>query len=86
LSNSSPTEYYTVSEKMACAVRKKYNPPCTVEQIGAGHEPLISCGHHPFLMARLVDDLTVESDRNGKDTAVTWKTRPSGRRKSITLR
>ena len=70
---------------MACAVRKKHNPPCTFEEIGAGHEPLISCGHHPHLVARLVDDLRVESDPGGKDTAVTWKTRPSGKRKSVTL-
>lgn len=80
------TEYYTVSEKIAVAVRKKYNPPCTVEEIGTRHEPVISCGHHPFLLARLVNDLTVESDPNGGDMAVTWKARPSGRHKSIKLR
>src|SRR5271157_2366165 len=35
----------------------------------------IECGDNPFLLARLVDDFTVESDKDGKETP-TWKERP----------
>lgn len=81
------TEYYTVSEKIACALRRKCNPACTVEQIGPSHEPLISCGHglDRMLVARLVDDLTVESGPTGKDRLVTWKTCLGGKVKSVML-
>lgn len=35
----------------------------------------ITCGHNPWLLARLVDELTVEADADGKERA-TWKERP----------
>jgi hypothetical protein len=35
----------------------------------------ITCGHNPWLLARLVDDLTVEADADGKERA-TSKERP----------
>jgi hypothetical protein len=66
------TEYYTVSEKMAVAQRKKDNPyPARAETTRNG--PLIDCGHNPHLLARLVDGLTVESAPSGRDIAVSWK-------------
>lgn len=37
----------------------------------------ILCGHDPFLRARIVDDLIVERDANGKERPV-WKERPRG--------
>jgi len=76
------TEHYTLSEKMAIAQRRSDNPyPARVKTVGGG---LVDCGHNPHLMARLVDDLTVESDAMGKDVAVKWKTR-SGRIQSVAL-
>lgn len=35
----------------------------------------VLCGNDPYLRARLVDDLTVERDADGKENAV-WKERP----------
>src|SRR6266851_8227222 len=35
----------------------------------------VLCGNDPFIRARLVDDLTVECDVDGKEKAV-WKERP----------
>jgi hypothetical protein len=70
---------YAVSEKMAVAQRRRDNPyPARVEPGG------IHCGHHPFLRARLVDDLTVECDDHGMDTAVAWKER-SGTMERVSL-
>jgi hypothetical protein len=70
---------YAVSEKMAVAQRRRDNPyPAKVER------GIITCGHHPFLQARLVDDLRVEYDGHGMDTAVTWKER-SGRVERVSL-
>jgi hypothetical protein len=78
------TEYFAVSEKMAIAQRRRDNPyPALAESIGGG--PIIHCGDNPFLRAQLVDDLTVESDANGRDTTIKWRTR-QGRRRSVALR
>jgi len=38
----------------------------------------IICGHNPWLRARLVDDLIVQADVDGKETA-TWKDRHNPR-------
>jgi hypothetical protein len=77
-------ECYSVSEKMAVAQRKRDNPyPAQNDRTKSG--PLITCGHNPHLEARLVNDLTIESDANGFDKAVEWKTR-GGRRQRIELR
>jgi hypothetical protein len=35
----------------------------------------IICGHNPYLRARLVDDLTIERNDDGKEE-VNWKERP----------
>jgi hypothetical protein len=73
------TEYYTLSEKMAVAQRRKDNPhQAHAERL------LISCGHNPHLVARLVEDLTVEYGPGGKDKAVAWKER-SGRLQRVEL-
>jgi hypothetical protein len=71
------TEYYTVSERMTCALPKGHNPyPARFGQTPQGipWTGEIECGHHPFLLARLVDDLTAELNADGKET-VTWKER-----------
>ena len=78
------TECYPVSEQMAFAQRRRDNPyPARYEETKSGS--LISCGHNPYLRARLVDDLTVESDAYGFDTAVKWKTRQRKTRTDRTL-
>jgi hypothetical protein len=70
---------YAVSEKMAVAQRRRDNPyPAKVER------GVITCGHHPFLQARLVDDLRVEYDGHGMETAIAWKER-SGTFKRVSL-
>jgi hypothetical protein len=77
------TEYYTLSEKMAVAQRRKDNPyPARAET--AARRPLISCGHNPHLLARLVEDLTVEYSPAGKDKTIAWK-EPSGRFQRVVL-
>jgi hypothetical protein len=72
------TENYTVSERMACALPKGQNP--YPAEFGRTPEGIpwtgeIECGHHPFLFARLVDDLMVEFITDGEEK-VTWKERP----------
>ena len=80
------TECHSLSEQMVCAQRKRENPcPARLEIVG-NNEPLIHCGNHPSLLARSVDDLTVESDSRGWDTVVTWRTRPNGDLRSVALR
>jgi hypothetical protein len=70
---------YAVSEKMAIAQRRRDNPYPAKAERGCIH-----CGHHPFLQARLVDDLTVECDEHGFDTAVAWKER-NGKMERISI-
>jgi hypothetical protein len=80
-------ETYTLAERIAwCLLDKKKNPyPAKfVELEGLPWSGQIHCGHNPFLVARLVDDLVVKTDAQGRETA-TWKDRhkPSEIRKKI---
>jgi hypothetical protein len=77
------TEYYSLSEQMAIAQHKAQAQNPYPAQFVTGSE--MYCGHNPFLHAQLVDDLTVECDANSRDIKATWKTRSSGRRKSVAL-
>ena len=67
---------YTLSERMDLA-RGRPNPyPAkfgTLDDVPWDGE--IICGHNPYLRGRLVEDLTVQRDANGKETA-NWKERP----------
>jgi hypothetical protein len=68
----------SLSEKVAWRLRHKRQPyPAEfVSFEGVPYEGEIVCGHNPWLRARLVDDLTVERDEHGKETA-SWKDRHS---------
>jgi hypothetical protein len=71
------TEYYTLGERMKWALRKGWNPyPATFGQSPDHHtwRGEIACGHHPFLFGRLVDDLTIECNTDGKEIAI-WTER-----------
>jgi hypothetical protein len=61
---------------MACARDKKSNPyPATFGTLdGVPWDSEVRCGHNPFLFARRVDDLTIETDVNGNEKA-TWTER-----------
>ena len=77
-------DWYSLSEKMAYARRRNENRPAVLsEKTRSG--PLVWCGTNPVLMARLVDDLTVESDENGMDKIARWTTQ-SGRQERLELR
>ena len=71
------TEFYTLSERVACARNKTNNPyPAVPGSLnGVQWEGEIICGHNPFLRARLVDDLNIEVESEGKEKP-TWKERP----------
>lgn len=62
---------YSLAEQISIAKSRKNNPyPATRTE--RGH---ITCGHNPWLHARLVDNLRVETTASGKDK-VTWDERP----------
>ena len=67
----------SLSEKLSWAVSRDRNPyPAKFGTLnGVTWEGEILCGHNPWLLARLVDDLIVERDQEGKERA-TWKERP----------
>jgi len=74
-------ETYTLSERIAwCLGNRRRNPyPAEFVKLeGVPWEGEIHCGHNPYLRARLVDDLTVRRDHDGKETA-TWRDRYSVR-------
>ena len=69
---------YTLGEQAACAQNKKRNPyPADfgATQYGVTWTGEIFCGHNPYLYARLVDDLAVEDEGEGKGK-VLWNERP----------
>jgi hypothetical protein len=70
-------EYYSLGERMAYIPKKKKNPyPAVFGRVdGVQWRGQITCGHNPFLFARLVDDLRVAFDERGTEQA-TWKERP----------
>jgi hypothetical protein len=71
-------DQYTVGERMAFVLRNRPNP--YPAEFGSAPDGVpwtgqVSCGHNPFLQARLADDLSVECDLDGNEK-VTWKERP----------
>jgi hypothetical protein len=70
-------EYYSLRERMACARDRRTNPyPAVFGSVDGVQWPgQITCGHNPFLFARLVDDLQPARDEGGAEQA-TWKERP----------
>lgn len=68
---------YTLSERMAYPKHKDQNPyPAKFGSLdGLPWEAEIYCGHNPWLFARRVDNLVVERDEHGKESA-TWTERP----------
>ncbi len=62
-------EYYTLEERVAFAKDRKLNP--YQAQYAAGR---ISCGHNPFLEARLVDNVYVTKDFEGCEQLM-WQDR-----------
>lgn len=71
------SESYTLSERMDWALDKTKNPyPAQFGTLdGVSWQGQIICGHNPWLEARLVDDLSVEVEPEGKEKP-TWKERP----------
>jgi hypothetical protein len=72
------TEYYSLGERVGIALRGAHNPyPARFGQTPnrVTWQGQIVCGHHPYLYARLVDDLTIEFGVDGEET-VKWNERP----------
>lgn len=63
---------YPLSERLTYSVHKNQNPYLATFVPTTGE---IHCGHNPWLHARCVDDLMVERDASGKETAW-WNERP----------
>lgn len=65
-----------LSEKAAWRLRNQSQPyPAMFMRLeGVDWTGEIRCGHNPWLQARLVDDLVIETDVFGKETA-TWRER-----------
>ena len=70
----------SLSEKVAWRLRRQRQPyPAEFVKLeGMPYEGEISCGHNPWLRARLVDDLSIVRDEHGKEKA-TWRDRYSTR-------
>jgi hypothetical protein len=67
-----------LSEKVAWRLRRQRQvyPAEFVNLDGMQWQFDIYCGHNPWLHARLVDNLTIERDKQGKETA-SWEDRHS---------
>jgi hypothetical protein len=67
-------ERYSLGERVEYAKSKKSNPYRAYLGTYKGAHCLweVYCGHNPHLYARIVSDLKVEINRNGKET-LTWK-------------
>lgn len=70
-------EFYSLEEYISFAKNRRNNPyPATFDDInGVPWLGRIFCGHNPFLMGRLVDNLYVKKEASGKEQ-VTWDERP----------
>jgi len=66
----------SLSEKVAWRLSRKNQPyPADFETIdGVRWEGQIICGHNPWLLARQVDNLTIETDAQGQESA-SWRDR-----------
>jgi hypothetical protein len=71
--------YFTLSEQLSMAWPRHGRIPYAARfgqtKDGAPWGGEVLCGDDPYLRARLVDDLKVERDADGKETVV-WKDRP----------
>ena len=69
-------EYYSLEERVAFAKNKKMNPyKTTYDDInGIPWKGRLFCGHNPFLVARLVDNLYVKKDSSGNEV-LDWEKR-----------
>jgi hypothetical protein len=66
-------ETYTVGEMAHFVADPSANPyRSQISPTSSGYKR-ISCGHHPWLEARLVKDLSVESSDDDLKETVTWK-------------
>ena len=67
----------TLSERLKYAKNRKNNPyPAEFESIkGVPWQGRITCGHNPWLYARIVDNLRIEIDTEGNET-LKWDERP----------
>ena len=70
---------YTLSERLEMPLRPSRNPyRARLGQLhGDPWEGHITCGHNPFLEARLVESLRVEVDADGEER-LTWTERRQG--------
>ena len=72
------SENYSLFEKATYATKSKNNPyPAEFEQIEGGGrwQGRITCGHNPFLFARVVENLVVVFSNNGNEV-ITWEEQP----------
>jgi hypothetical protein len=77
---------YGIGERMYYALHRRKNPyPAKYVDSTPRWPPVIHCGHHPFLMAHLVEDLQVETHDDWTETA-TWRDVRSGRNKKFTTK
>lgn len=62
-------QYYSLEEKMACAKSSKNNPyPAEFGRInGVIFEGRITCGHNPWLFGRLVQNIRLQVNQDGKE-------------------
>ena len=69
-------EYSSLEERVAFAKNKKTNPyKTTYDNInGIPWQGRLFCGHNPFLVARLVDNLYVKKDSSGNEV-LDWEDR-----------
>ena len=77
----------SLSEKVAWRLRKRRHPrPAEFTRLhGAKWEGEITCGHNPWLCARLVDNLIIKTDELGRETA-SWTDRHSPREMADKIR
>lgn len=78
---------YSTRDKVYYALHRKRNPyPASFTDGKAMRwPPVIHCGHNPFLMAHLVEDLTVECKGDGIEKT-TWRDVKSKRRHEFTTK
>ena len=60
---------YSLSERLEYANRKQFNPYPAQFGWTAGE---VTCGHNPWLYARIVDQLQIERDEAGEEK-LTWQ-------------
>ena len=70
----------SLTDKLAWRLLKRQQPYAAefVRLAGVDGPGEITCGHNPWLRARLVDNLTIETGTNGKETG-SWNDRYSAR-------